>query len=221
MTFFDKKITRKNFLTKILGLTFFHAPVTTKFSKPAIQRFSKQSTENSLLNDSSQNSYAFNVDNKSINSSNCSPRPINSQDKPILSDRAFLSSEMIKNRLVAAAFVAYSYSGAEISYPSKPFLRLIPDNQNKVYSKTPHGHVYYRKMFWGHVMELVEELSEELQAIHLEGLEVKKLKMILKNYSKMEDIIHILSYTVNISTTSSSNSKLTTSKPAPKNSSVN
>ena len=127
----------------------------------------RQTTENNLLA-TSQPSYVYNRDltpSSALASSSSKLNPSGSSRD--LSDRPFLSSEMIKNRLVAAAFVAYSYSGAEISYPSKPFLRLIPDAHNKVYSKTPHGHTYYRKMFWGHVMELVEELSEELQAIHL------------------------------------------------------
>ena len=64
--------------------------------------------------------------------------------------------------------MAYSYSGAEISYPSKPFLRLIPDTQNRSFGKTAQGHIYYRKMFWDHTMELVEMLADELQTIYLD-----------------------------------------------------
>ena len=67
-----------------------------------------------------------------------------SESNPMfLFNQEFISGETIRLHLVAAAFVAYSYSGAEISYPSKPFLRLIPDSENRAFSKTTQGHQYY------------------------------------------------------------------------------
>lgn len=91
---------------------------------------------------------SFTPKDPSMYNSNASilSKPVTSESRNLfnieeqVSFKPYLSSEHIRNHLVAGAFVAYSYSGAEISYPSKPFLRLIPCSQNRSLSKTLQGH---------------------------------------------------------------------------------
>ena len=75
--------------------------------------------------ESRHSSYALNssINSNGSHQSSGFRTPSESNDGVNFKNNEFISGETIRMQLVSAAFVAYSYSGAEISYPSKPFLR--------------------------------------------------------------------------------------------------